>query len=56
MLVMAPFIIDTIAGKGIAAIGLLLLTVQAFQLRAWNLIALNLIGTLGYFWSIYNAI
>lgn len=48
----APFFIDTDAGKITAAAGLALLTVQAIRLKGWNLVALNIVGIVGYIWSI----
>jgi len=44
----APFIIDTPEGKTLAAVGLSLLTLQAIRTRTYNLIALNIIGIIGY--------
>lgn len=49
----APFFIDTDAGKITAGIGLALLTVQAIDIRAFNLVALNLVGIAGYLWSLF---
>lgn len=51
-LVIAPFFIDTIPGKILASSGLFLLCFQAYRLKAWNLILLNVFGILGYVWSI----
>ena len=48
----APFIIDTDAGKLAAIAGLVLLTVQAFDIRAWNLVLLNLAGIIGYSYAL----
>lgn len=49
----APFFIDTTFGKLLAIIGLFLLTIQAFDLKAWNLVLLNLTGIMGYFYALY---
>lgn len=49
----APFFIDTMQGKLLAIVGLSLLTIQAYNMRAVNLIALNLIGIIGYTHAIY---
>lgn len=49
----APFFIDTMQGKLLAIVGLSLLTVQAYNMRAVNLIALNLIGIIGYCYALY---
>jgi hypothetical protein len=51
----APFFIDTLTGKICAIVGLALLTVQALDLKAHNLILLNLIGMAGYTFSILGA-
>ena len=48
----APFIIDTDAGKLAAIAGLVLLTVQALDIRAWNLVLLNLAGIIGYSYAL----
>lgn len=48
----APFFIDTIPGKICAIVGLALLTLQALDLRAYNLVLLNLVGTAGYLYSL----
>ena len=51
----APFFIDTLPGKLCAICGLLLLTIQALDLRAYNLVLLNLVGMAGYTFSILGA-
>ena len=48
----APFIIDRPYGRVLAIIGLSLLTVQALDHSLYNLVALNTIGSIGYFWSL----
>jgi hypothetical protein len=48
----APFIIDTDAGKLAAIAGLVLLTVQALDIRAMNLVLLNLAGIIGYSYAL----
>ena len=50
---LAPFAIDTDAGKLAAGGGLVLLTVQALDIRAWNLVFLNLAGIVGYTYALY---
>ena len=50
---LAPFAIDTDAGKLAAIAGLLLLTVQALDIRAYNLVFLNLAGIIGYTYALY---
>lgn len=49
----APFFIDSTGGKLCAILGLALLTIQAYNLRAINLIALNICGIIGYSYAIY---
>tara|TARA_R100000353_G_scaffold150592_2_gene108972 strand:- start:1557 stop:1754 length:198 start_codon:yes stop_codon:yes gene_type:complete len=49
---LAPFAIDTDAGKVAAIIGLALLTVQALDIRAFNLVFLNLAGIIGYCYAL----
>tara|TARA_R100000734_G_scaffold8901_1_gene6860 strand:- start:619 stop:780 length:162 start_codon:yes stop_codon:yes gene_type:complete len=50
---LAPFIIDTDGGKTMAIAGLVLLTIQALDIRAWNLVLLNLAGITGYTYALY---
>lgn len=47
-MMLAPFIIDSNAGKIIAIIGLILLTLQALSTRCYNLVLLNIVGVIGY--------
>ena len=49
---LAPFAIDTDAGKLAAIFGLVLLTVQALDIRAYNLVFLNLAGIIGYSYAL----
>ena len=49
---LAPFAIDTDEGKLAAIAGLVLLTVQALDIRAWNLVCLNLAGIIGYSYAL----
>ena len=50
---LAPFAIDTDAGKLAAIAGLVLLTIQALDIRAYNLVFLNLAGIIGYTYALY---
>ena len=52
-MVVAPFIIDTDAGKLLAIAGLALLTVQAVATKSYNLIMLNVLGIGGYLYALY---
>jgi len=49
----APFIIDTPAGKITAICSLACLTVQALNLKAYNLVVMNLTGIGGYLYVLY---
>ena len=55
-MIIAPPIIDTVLGKGIAITGLLLLTIQTIDLKAINLTALNVAGILGYSYALLGNI
>ena len=50
---LAPFAIDTDAGKLAAIAGLVLLTIQALDIRAYNLVFLNIAGIIGYTYALY---
>lgn len=50
---LAPFAIDTDAGKLAAIGGLVLLTVQALDSKLYNLVFLNLAGIIGYSYALY---
>ena len=49
---LAPFAIDTDAGKLAAIGGLVLLTVQALDSKLYNLVFLNLAGIIGYCYAL----
>lgn len=49
---LAPFFIDQPYGKIMAIVGLALLTRQAYQAKHYNLVCVNAVGIIGYFWSI----
>jgi len=50
---LAPFMIDYSIGKLLAIMGLALLTVQATHAKLYNLMLLNTIGIIGYFYALY---
>ena len=50
---LAPFAIDTDAGKLAAIGGLTLLTLQAIDGKLWNLVFLNIAGIIGYSYALY---
>ena len=49
----APFLINFWYGKMLAILGLALLTVQAVHNKMLNLVLLNVVGIIGYFWSLF---
>ena len=51
-MIISPPMIDTDHGKLAAIVGLAILTAQAIDIRAWNLVILNLAGIGGYFYSL----
>ncbi len=53
LLCIAPPIIDTDFGKGLAIAGLAILCLQAWHKACYNLILLNIIGIGGYLYAIY---
>ena len=53
LLCIAPFIIDSDLGKGLAICGLALLCLQAYTKACYNLIFLNVIGIGGYTYALY---
>jgi hypothetical protein len=52
LMVGSTFKINTTGGKLVAMAGLTLLTIQAIDLQAWNLIILNTLSTGGYWFAI----
>ena len=50
-IVAAPFLINLPIGKGLAILGLSLLSIQMVKLRAWNMVLANTIGIIGYAFS-----
>ena len=55
-MIVAPPIIDTVYGKGIAIAGLSLLTIQTINLKALNLTVLNVAGILGFSYALLGNI
>ena len=53
LLCVAPFIIDTDAGKVSMIVGLSLLSLQALEKKCYNLILLNTIGAIDYAINLY---
>lgn len=52
LMMTAPFLINFAIGKILAIIGLALLTVQSVHNKMHNLTALNIVGIIGYLWSL----
>lgn len=52
----APFFINTLAGKAAAIVGLAILGIQAYKLRAFNIAFCNAVGIMGYIYSILQGI
>ena len=48
----SPFLINSIEGRIVAIAGLLVLTIQVARARQYNLVVLNLVGIVGYIFSI----
>jgi hypothetical protein len=51
-LAVAPFFIDLDQGKILAIFGLFCLTFQALSLKAFNLVAINIISIWGYLYAL----
>lgn len=56
LLMVGPYFIDSIEGKAASALGLMLLTVQTQRTKQYNLSLLNVVGVVGYLYSLYNQI
>ena len=52
LLMAAPFFIDLAVGKLAAIIGLALLTVPAYRKGIGSIVTCNIVGILGYLWSL----
>jgi hypothetical protein len=52
-LMAAPFIIDSVFGKLLAVFSLGCLVIQAFRLKAYNLVAANSVSIVGYLYVLY---
>lgn len=48
----APFRIDYIDGKTLIIVGLIILTGQAYRLKAYNIAICNAVGILGYMFAL----
>ena len=52
LMMVSPFIIDSIYGKMGMVVGLILITVQTQRTKQYNLSLLNLVGITGYIYSL----
>ena len=52
LMMLSPFIIDSIYGKMGMVVGLILITVQTRRTKQYNLSLLNLVGITGYIYSL----
>ena len=52
LMMLSPFIIDSIYGKMGMVVGLILTTVQTQRTKQYNLSLLNLVGITGYIYSL----
>jgi hypothetical protein len=48
VITVAPFLMGLDIGKQLAILGLTLISVQAFHLKAYNIVIANVIGAIGY--------
>ena len=55
LMMLSPFIIDSIYGKIGMVVGLILITVQTQKTKQYNLSLLNLVGITGYLYSLIKA-
>ena len=52
IMMMSPFVIDSWVGKVGMLVGLILLTIQTQKTKQYNLSLLNLVGIIGYLYSL----
>jgi hypothetical protein len=50
----APFLIDTDIGKTMICVGLSIVTIQAYRLKAYNMVIMNVVGILGYTFALFT--
>ena len=56
LMMLSPFIIDSIYGKMGMVVGLILITVQTQKTKQYNLSLLNLVGITGYIYSLIKTL
>lgn len=53
-MMIGPFFVNYFIGKALSVIGLGLLTVQTQKTKSYNLSLLNIVGIVGYLYSIFT--
>lgn len=53
-MMIGPFFINFLVGKILSVVGLTLLTVQTQKTKSYNLSLLNVVGIIGYLYSIFT--
>ena len=53
-MMIGPYFINFLTGKILAVIGLSLLTIQTQKTKSYNLSLLNIVGIVGYLYSIFT--
>ena len=53
-MMVGPYFINFIIGKVLSVIGLSLLTIQTQKTKSYNLSLLNVVGIIGYLYSIFT--
>ena len=56
LMMISPFVIDSIYGKVGMMIGLILITIQTQKTKQYNLSLLNLVGFIGYLFALIKSI
>ena len=56
IMMLSPFVIDSWVGKVGMLVGLILLTIQTQRTKQYNLSLLNLVGFIGYLYSLITSL
>ena len=56
IMMISPFVIDSWVGKVGMLVGLILLTIQTQKTKQYNLSLLNLVGFIGYLYSLITSL
>lgn len=54
LICIAPFGIDTDQGKILICVGLFITTLQAYRLKAYNIVLCNVVGISGYVFALFT--